>query len=312
MRFRVIALLAVGGLLLPLLSPWSSSLPDVLRWPLDLVVHWQLLFTSVLAISGVCWAFAARSALVLALLPLCALPWLTGHSHRAGFSELTGTDEVVRVASANLHFENDNLEAVLQWLEQERVDVAVLLEVSIAAGAKLAQQKRFPHMLVAARDDPFGMAIVSREPLSQTLVRNAKVGGTPVLEAVTFKGSRSFRVVGVHPMPPLSAEYVHDRDAALSMEARAANESVLPTLIAGDLNATVWSSGFDALSSLGWRTVAPLPGTWHAGLPAMLGIGIDHILVDHRWRALSSKTGPSLGSDHRAVLAEVVPLESSD
>lgn len=305
LRARVVALLAGVALLLPLLSAWSSSFPGPLRWVLDLAVHWQAVYAAALATSCLAWSWACRNVRVLVLLPLCVLPALTASPRLAPLATQAPSGGMLRIASANVHFSTLDAAPVLQWLSQERVDIAVLHEVSSALSSELRFQSAYPHVLVAGRDDPFGMAIVSRYPLADQLVRKARAGSTPVLEATVQHPHGAFRVVAAHPTPPLGPSYVLDRDEALRLEARHARAHPLPTVIAGDLNATVWSSAFARLESLGWKTAAPLRGTWPAFLPAPAGIGLDHILVDHRWLVHRKTLGPALNSDHRAVLTEI-------
>jgi endonuclease/exonuclease/phosphatase (EEP) superfamily protein YafD len=73
-------------------------------------------------------------------------------------------------------------------------------------------------------------------------------------------------------------------------------------LVLGDLNSTPWSRRVRRLLLRGnlqnsqqgyfWQTI------WPAGLPAPLRVAIDHGLYSFKWRVLTCRIGPPLGSDH--------------
>lgn len=55
------------------------------------------------------------------------------------------------------------------------------------------------------------------------------------------------------------------------------------------------------LSLMVWRTSTP-----KAGVPALLGGALDHVVVTAaQWRVLSYSEAPLPGSDHRAVLVRL-------
>ena len=98
------------------------------------------------------------------------------------------------------------------------------------------------------------------------------------------------------------------RNAELAALAQLAQAQRGPLLVGGDLNVTPWSGHFrrvlddsgleDCARGRGW-----LP-TWPAFFPP-LGIRIDHCLASAHWRVLDVRTGPSLGSDHYAVVNDL-------
>jgi endonuclease/exonuclease/phosphatase (EEP) superfamily protein YafD len=79
-----------------------------------------------------------------------------------------------------------------------------------------------------------------------------------------------------------------------------------PTIVAGDFNMPVdstiyqryWSSWQNAFSTAGLG-FGPTKFTTH------FGIRIDHILANGAWRVRNARIGPSLGGDHRPVVAEL-------
>ena len=84
--------------------------------------------------------------------------------------------------------------------------------------------------------------------------------------------------------------------------------SRLPTVVAGDLNATPWSPAFNELDDLGLRRATGLAPTWPSALHGISGIPIDHVPASRHWRLVASGRGPDPGSDHRPVIARLVPF----
>jgi|GEM_PF-1420578 len=100
----------------------------------------------------------------------------------------------------------------------------------------------------AASAAPIGIALFSRHPLQMVAtVRDAQA--PPHLEAQIAWQGRQIHLLGVHPMPPLSAHFHAARNAKLARWA---------TVIAGDLNAPPWSTAFNDLDALGLRRATGL------------------------------------------------------
>jgi endonuclease/exonuclease/phosphatase (EEP) superfamily protein YafD len=85
-------------------------------------------------------------------------------------------------------------------------------------------------------------------------------------------------------------------------------------VVAGDFNATLDHGPMRRLGRCGDAAAAGglmgagAFGTWHAAIPALLGAPIDHVLVDEeRWEVSEVGVAEIGASDHRAVLARLVP-----
>lgn len=98
------------------------------------------------------------------------------------------------------------------------------------------------------------------------------------------------------------------RDAALDQAAGIARDSDLPVILLGDLNLTPDSPEFtrlldesalrDVVSGRRWRP------TWQASFWP-LALRIDHVLVSPQLCVEAVEVGPSIGSDHRPVIARL-------
>lgn len=301
-RAGFLAVLGLGGLALPYVARLPFAAGGTLAWLLDLASHWQWLFLALLLGAGAVAAFRDRRwALCLLAAPL---PWL---SAAAALSPGAPGAPALGVASANVHFENRDVSPLRQWLARENPDIVVLLEVSPEYAAGLAALSGYPFRTVAAEDGPFGIALLSRLPLLESAVRR-DAEGIARIEARLQWGGRQIGIVALHPMPPLSPEYGAARDGRIVELAEAGNASGLPSLIAGDFNATPWSSTFFRAEGLGWRRATGLAPTWPAvlgGEIGIFGIPIDHVLASPEWALQGSALGPSLGSDHLPVVARL-------
>ena len=301
-RVNTLALLCLLGLLLPLLSHLLADSSGTLAWLVDLASHWQWLFLLGLAMfAGLACCLDKRWAVLLLALPL---PWLTASAPApAGDPQA----QVFAVASANVHLDSRNTQALATWLAQEKPDVVVLLEVSPAYAQGLRALRDYPFQHIVAQDSPFGIAVLSRHPLLQIeVIEDAQ--GIAHIEAQLQWHGHPVGIIALHPMPPLSPQYHRVRNAKLAALAKQAAASGIPTVLAGDLNATPWSSAFSGLAQLGLRRASGLAATWPAVLQGVLGLPIDHVLVTPHWAVVARQVGPQLGSDHLPVLVRLVPV----
>lgn len=296
-RARVLALLAIAGLLSPLLSHPLADAGGAASWLVDLASHWQWLFLALLVLSSILLLVLDRRwALLLLAAPL---PWLTA-SPAAPSGERAA--DALMVASANIQYRNPDARALVAWLRTEKVDVAVVLEVATAHVRELEALADYPHRRIVTDEGPFGIAVLSRHPLAELKVIEG-AAGIPRIEAVVQLPRGRVRLTALHPMPPLRTEDHFTRNRTLRALAEAAAASTEPAILAGDLNATPWSSAFAGLAGLGLRRASGLAPTWPAAAGGLMGIPIDHVLVSRQWRVVAGRTGPNLGSDHLPVLA---------
>ncbi len=282
-------LLGVCGLL----SPWLSRRLDDgwLAWLLDLATHWQLLWL-VLALPG-CLLLRRlpwRFGLAAVLLPL---PWL---SLPATLPDAKG-EPGLRIATANLHLDNEDPRPLAEWLRAQSVEVLVLVELNGRYATALRQQSSLSHWHLAPSDStPWGLGLASAWPLTDIrLERNAD--GIPQLRARVQHPSAPFEIIAVHPMPPLAPHWHARRNADLrQLRAEA------PALLAGDLNASPWSSAAQLLRQNGWQRASGIRPTWPS---AYFGIAIDAVWAHGPWALRAQRVGPDIGSDHRPLFVEL-------
>lgn len=166
----------------------------------------------------------------------------------------------------------------------------------------------YPYQLSFPRDDNFGIALLSRVPLSEGTVEFVGPARLPSIFATLEGDAGPWRIVVTHPLPPFNA-FAFDRRneqlAALSNRLAGVDTHVV---LLGDLNATLWSpylteflenSGLESASS-GLRALY----TWPAGMP-LLALGLDHCLYSPSAQSVDFRVLNSVGSDHFPILCAI-------
>ena len=209
--------------------------------------------------------------------------------------------------SLNVHTANTNKKAVVDYLRQRQPDLVLVVEIDVEWGAALQSLNDvYPHRLMQPRPDNFGIGLMSKLPLTEPRLMNFGGSHLPSVVTVIRHEGRDLQLIGTHPLPPIGYERASRRNAQLRDVAGFVKRSPLPTIVAGDLNATPWSSAFrDFQSRSGLSDSARgrgVNGTWNARIWWMR-IPIDHVLIPPGATVIERTVGPNLGSDHFPVEA---------
>lgn len=300
LRARALMLLCAPGLLLPLCSHLLADEEGRLAWLIDLGAHWQWLYLPGFVIATLIASVVGRRWWCCALV-LAPLPWLTASpsaTHAPGASiDLT-------IATANVHLTSTDVGPLAAWLAREQPDVVVVLEVSPAYAGGLRSLPDYRYQRIVASDDPFGIALLSRYPLRNDEVLRDEHDLARIEAQLQLPGA-CVHLIAAHPMPPLSPLFHHARNVRLQAFARQAAARGQPTIVAGDLNATPWSSAFAGLADLGLRRASDLRPSWPSIGQGLIGIPIDHVLVSRHWSVVNSTRGTAIGSDHFPLIARL-------
>jgi endonuclease/exonuclease/phosphatase (EEP) superfamily protein YafD len=280
-----------------------------LGWPFELFAHFraQYLVAAMLLAALLAWRrLAAPALLALALVGWHA--WPAAHGLMAAPSIAGCSGPALTVVTANVRYSNADRTRFLAWLDAEPADVVVVQEVTAAWAQDLAARRGYPYRHVLTREDPYGIAILSRWPLEAVSLVDLAGDGLPSLGAIVAVEGRRVQVYGLHTHWPITPSLARARDEALHAAAALARESTLPVVMLGDLNLTPYAPPFDrllrhgrlrdALQGRGWHP------TWRAGFWP-LALRIDHVLVSPGLCVEEATVGPAVGSDHRPVLARL-------
>jgi endonuclease/exonuclease/phosphatase (EEP) superfamily protein YafD len=216
----------------------------------------------------------------------------------------------------NVHASNTRYDDVRAEIERLEPDIVFLPENTDRWAAGLAPLRaRYPYVIDGKSSSVFSLFLFSRLPLSDaSIIRLPQPDGFPAIVArLCEEGADNdmacVRLIGIHPPPPLSAEWAAERDAALNaVAALIAGPDADRTILLGDFNCTPWSPVFrDLVTATGLRSTATGAGltpTWFSRwLP--LGLVIDHILVGSAIETQRHDVGRDVGSDHFPVIADL-------
>jgi endonuclease/exonuclease/phosphatase (EEP) superfamily protein YafD len=140
-------------------------------------------------------------------------------------------------------------------------------------------------------------------------------GERPYLEVDLAVDERVVTVLGVHPGSPTltDASDSRARNRSLNHIGRSIRDRDRPLIVAGDFNITPWSPHFrDLITASGLRNVAQGQG-WIPTWPRQfwpVRVPIDHVLIRGPFAVQSLTRGPSIGSDHFPVIADLTLLDS--
>ena len=282
------------------------------HWALDLCSHFRWYYFVAAAVFGVLiWRKrrrAAMAALGVALLWNGGL--LAPYYLPSSQPDIAEGGATVSLISLNVYTANTDKRAVIDYLRERSADLVVVMEVDERWEQALAElHDVYPHQFIQSRPDNFGIGLLSREPLAQKQFVNAGNTHLPTIVARVEREGRDFIIVATHPLPPIGASNTLERDAQLRAVADTVKASSLQCVVAGDFNATPWSSAFRYLTTRsGLRDSAlgrGIQGSWNAKSPLMR-IPIDHVLVPANVKVIRRAVGANVGSDHFPVEVEFV------
>jgi len=292
------------------------------HWSLDLFshfVHVYALVCGVLAVAMLALRCRVFAVIALAIALTNAWPVAALNIEPAG-ANMHGKGSL-QIALINVHTNNPNKQAVIDWVESSAADFVILQEVDQHWLRALRDGLRVFRVDVGMpRSDNFGMVLLVRNTDVSHLTYNARLAepeavgtGLPViLLDVTFSSTqsppRTIHIMAMHPLPPVGAAYTAERDEQLRVAGQWAAQNK-PCVIVGDLNTTPWSYVFDLVQSPGnllnsqqGYGIAP---TFPSGGRAWPVIPIDHLLHSDDLVTIDRRVGPHVGSDHRPLLVEL-------
>jgi len=280
------------------------------HWLLELFSHFRLQSTAALLVL-MCVPLAARRwrsfafiAGVFAVHAVSLAPmWL--EKPAAGAVE----GESIRAVLWNVNTANRRHEDVISFLRRTNADVLLILEID---DRWLADLRRglpdFEHVAAEPRGDNFGIGLFSKIPFEGG-VRPMGLAFLPAVVARFQVGRVSFELIGVHALPPKNLRYAAHRNEMFDRLIELVPPLDGPVVLLGDLTVTPWSPYFshllDGTGLLDGRRGFGLRPTWPSRL-GPLGIPIDHCLVSPGIGVRSFEVGPDAGSDHRALVVDMM------
>ncbi|HMN43549.1 MAG TPA: endonuclease/exonuclease/phosphatase family protein [Povalibacter sp.] len=279
-------------------------------WVLDLFAHFRVQYTVVLVVCGLglfmlrhlrsaAFVLAAAAAMAISILGYTGWPSQEAQAATGGF----------RFVTFNRYFHNDDFASAGQWLQKASADVIAFQEIDSPQDVQqlAAVLPQYPHVYADLNAES-DVAIFSRWPIRSSERIELVPQGAQVAKTVIDWNGQPITLIGAHLHWPMGARNTRLRNAELRELITLARATEGPLLIGGDFNITPWSPVFrEAMAGSGLTDCArghgfvPSWPSWFA--PA--GIRIDHCLASDHWRVLDLSAGPSLGSDHLAMINDL-------
>jgi endonuclease/exonuclease/phosphatase (EEP) superfamily protein YafD len=214
--------------------------------------------------------------------------------------------ERLHYVTSNLYYDNGEKDALIDEILSHTSDILCLQEVTpawreaLAAGGVL---DRYPHGEIIVREDAFGMALLSPEPLDA--IEQIELGGVPQLVATRKLNGRPLRILCTHIPPPAGPGWMEGYEEGSAGAVAWAREQQGSFVMLGDFNATPYSRAHDQLEDVAtdaWReSRGGLGATAPNGRGIYLPVRIDRIWLSADLAPTDVILGTGAGSDHKPL-----------
>lgn len=216
----------------------------------------------------------------------------------------------LRILISNVKQSNRNYELLIQTIENQLPDIVVMTEVDKDwRDALQPVAERYPHRMECPLENSFGLMLFSSHPLSSSSTRYLVSDEVPSFDTLVHPDAEAvFRLVAVHPEPPVVTSDSTLRDAELSKVAMLLSKEERPVIATGDLNDVAWSKLTRRFLRIS-RLVDPREGrglysTFHAEY-LFLRWPLDHLFHSRHFRIARITRLSNIGSDHYPIMFEL-------
>lgn len=221
-----------------------------------------------------------------------------------------GSDSQVRILSSNVEMGNDRFDAVAKLIADEDADLVFLMETHREwfdnLGDALAP---YPTVVTELRENYYGMVFATRLKVHRAEIVYLTVDETPTLFAeVETRAGQRFRLVGLHPRPPVPGNTTKERDAEIIYAARFARDNDMPLIAVGDFNDAAWSDTSRKFKKVGGYLDPRVGRGMIASFDVksrLLRAPIDQFYATPDIAVADFYRGPDVGSDHFPLTAVI-------
>ncbi|MFB2837964.1 endonuclease/exonuclease/phosphatase family protein [Aerosakkonemataceae cyanobacterium BLCC-F167] len=295
-------------------------------WPLELITHFRVqyfILSVILAIALIIlWQVGQikNKALIIAALLIAGLnavdviPWYLPHSQQI----IEAPGKSMRVLSFNLNVQNNQDNKIVNLIQSNRPDLALLAEVDEST-FKILKTRLEDTLPYTFKSSGGGLAVFSRFPFADIRADRLNSQGNHNIIANIEVNKQLIQVIGIHPLVPLTRSNFHRRNHQLAALSKYIQKQKQPLILMGDFNTTPWSPYYRELinetklynTRLGFGILPSWPRTaTHVRLPSWLiplvNIPIDHCLVSQQFRVRQIYTGKNANSDHASLIVDLV------
>ena len=212
------------------------------------------------------------------------------------------------VLSLNVLESNRDYGRTAHLIDRVRPDVLLLMETDRRWADGLSKQlARYPHRLERPLSNTYGIMFATRLPMRDGRIETIAEKNTPSVHA-ELTARAPFRVIALHPRPPLPGQDTEARDAEIAIAARRAAMAKQPVLAIGDFNDVAWSHTSQLFKRVGGYLDARIGRGTFSTFPAqmpLMGWPLDHMFVTPQFEVRSLDVLEDVGSDHLPVHAEL-------
>ena len=306
----VFAVALVAATLLPMIrsTAWWIRMWEFPR------LHLGLMLAAVLPAVWILtdWPFRAIAVPVAACLVVQALRVLPfTRAWRRDMELALGIEHGdVTILASNVLMENEDTKRLAELIEAENPDAVLLMETDArwrrALDPVLA---KYPTIVDAPKDNHYGIVFATRlEAVDARVVRLTPDETPAIFAELRDAAGRTFRLIGLHPRPPVPGQDTDERDTQMAYAARFARDEDLPVVVMGDFNEAAWSRTARYFKKVGGyvdpRTGRGMFASWHADHP-LARSPIDQIYVTPDVAVAEFRIGPHVGSDHFPVIVRI-------
>ena len=279
-------------------------------------------FVPLLLLLPIALLLRARQALVMLFILLLPALYLFGAEYVPHFWLNVPEDaRSIRVLSFNMLSSNVAYDAVIELIREQEPDIIAMQELSVGMSIALNENLAdiYPYQEVYAWNDPRGMGIWSRYPLTEGPWRTDHAWERWVHSAIVDIEGQPLFLFNVHLWPTGTLDKEQFARALMIQEEQAQelntliSESEIPVLVVGDFNSSPTNETHAILDQElddAWRQVGfgpgftfPAPGTFNSWVPRFLRI--DYFWTKGSITPLKVQVlSQSAGSDHLPLLGE--------
>ncbi len=216
----------------------------------------------------------------------------------------------VRLLVCNVKQSNHRHALVNELINNHQPDVAVFVETDKAWVKALQESvEHYEHQMEHALDNTYGMYLVSKLRIFDEKVRFLLNEEVPSFDLMldTEKGW-TFRLITVHPEPPLPNNDTIARDAEIAFVGQLVRHDDNPVVVTGDLNDVAWSRTTRRFLRVS-RLLDPREGrglfnSFDARFFFMRW-PLDHLFHSSHFQLITMKRLPFVGSDHFPILYDL-------
>ncbi|MEG3168108.1 endonuclease/exonuclease/phosphatase family protein [Sphingomonas sp. LB3N6] len=217
-------------------------------------------------------------------------------------------DKCFSVLSLNVLESNRDYRRTAQLIDRLHPDILLLMETDQRwADALATQLGRYPNRLERPISNTYGMIFATRLPMRDGRIETIAQKNTPSIHVELTAGD-SFRLIALHPRPPVPGQDTEARDAEIAIAAGRAARMKLPVLAIGDFNDVAWSHTSQLFKRVGGYLDARIGRGTFPTFPArtpLLGWPLDHMFVTPEFKVRNLEVTDDVGSDHLPIHSRV-------